>query len=183
MAAMGILINMSHQGKVGQTIISAPVMKIFTNARGKRNFQANSISWSTLSRGSVLRIHTRVPNTRTALIMNHSTAGKPGPFHPLRKRVVRMQQTAKAWVYSANMKRPYFIPEYSVWKPATISESASRRSKGLRLISAKAAMKKIMNARGCNKMKGIDCASTILTMESEPVTISTPTMESTRGIS
>jgi len=41
------------------------------------------------------------------------------------------------------------MPEYSVAKPATISESASVRSNGVRLASAVAAMKKIRTASGC----------------------------------
>ena len=38
---------------------------------------------------------------------------------------------------------PNFIPEYSIWKPATISDSASERSKGARPNSAIAEIKKI----------------------------------------
>ena len=51
--------------------------------------------------------------------------------------------------YSAKKKNPKRIPEYSVAKPATISESASVRSNGVRFASAVAAMKKITNASGC----------------------------------
>ena len=47
-----------------------------------------------------------------------------------------------------------FMPEYSVWKPATISESASIRSKGLRLISAQPAMKKSRKPSGCKQDEG-----------------------------
>ena len=48
--------------------------------------------------------------------------------------------------YSAKKKNPKRIPEYSVAKPATISESASVRSNGVRFASAVAAMKKIRTA-------------------------------------
>ena len=48
--------------------------------------------------------------------------------------------------YSAKKKKPKRIPEYSVAKPATISESASVRSNGVRFASAVAAMKKIRTA-------------------------------------
>ena len=50
------------------------------------------------------------------------------------------------FTYSAKKKNPKRIPEYSVAKPATISESASVRSNGVRLASAVAAMKKISEA-------------------------------------
>ena len=50
--------------------------------------------------------------------------------------------------YSAKKKNPKRIPEYSVAKPATISESASVRSNGVRLPSAMAAMKKIRKPSG-----------------------------------
>ena len=53
--------------------------------------------------------------------------------------------------YSAKKKNPKRIPEYSVAKPATISESASVRSNGVRFASAVAAMKKISAPRGCWK--------------------------------
>ena len=40
------------------------------------------------------------------------------------------------FAYSPRKKSAHFIPEYSVWKPATSSDSASGRSNGLRLVSA-----------------------------------------------
>ena len=50
--------------------------------------------------------------------------------------------------YSAKKKNPKRMPEYSVAKPATISESASVRSNGVRFASAVAAMKKISAPSG-----------------------------------
>src|SRR5580704_2947294 len=67
---------------------------------------------------------------------------------------------------SANLK-----PEYSVWYPATSSDSPSGRSNGERLVSAVAAMAYMMNATSpqgvkmyqCGKMPVYPlCASTIL---------------------
>ena len=49
---------------------------------------------------------------------------------------------------SANMKRPIFIALYSVKYPAMSSDSASGRSKGMRLFSAMAAVRKRMAAKG-----------------------------------
>ena len=43
--------------------------------------------------------------------------------------------------YSARKKNANRIPEYSVWKPATSSCSASGRSNGARLVSARPPMK------------------------------------------
>jgi hypothetical protein len=39
-------------------------------------------------------------------------------------------------MYSARKKNANFIPEYSVWNPATSSFSASGRSNGARFVSA-----------------------------------------------
>ena len=54
--------------------------------------------------------------------------------------------------YSAKKKKPKRIPEYSVAKPATISESASVRSNGVRLASAVTAMKNTTKASGWRQM-------------------------------
>ena len=61
-------------------------------------------------------------------------------------------ETMNTFTYSAKKKKPKRMPEYSVAKPATISESASVRSNGVRLASAVAAMKKISAASGWRKM-------------------------------
>ena len=45
--------------------------------------------------------------------------------------------------YSPSMNSRYGVEEYSTMKPATSSDSASGRSKGGRLVSASAEMKKI----------------------------------------
>ena len=66
-----------------------------------------------------------------------------GAFQPPKKRTTVRAERMKTLMYSAKKKKPKRIPEYSVAKPATISESASVRSKGVRLPSAVAAMKKI----------------------------------------
>jgi hypothetical protein len=54
--------------------------------------------------------------------------------------------TINTLTYSARKKSANFIPEYSVWKPAVSSDSASARSKGARLVSAVTAMIKITKA-------------------------------------
>lgn len=47
--------------------------------------------------------------------------------------------------YSARKKKTKIIPECSVKNPATSSDSASGKSNGVRLVSARAEMKNIMN--------------------------------------
>ena len=69
-----------------------------------------------------------------------------GAFQPPKNRVTISAETMNTFTYSAKKKNPKRIPEYSVANPATISESASVRSNGVRFASAVAAMKKISDA-------------------------------------
>ncbi len=93
----------------------------------------------------------------------------------------------KTFTYSAKKKKPKRMPEYSVAKPATISESASVMSNGVRLASAVAAMKKMSAARGCLKTNQSrsepDCARTIRFVLIVPARRITPTTERVSGIS
>ncbi len=52
-------------------------------------------------------------------------------------------------VYSAWKKRAKRMAPYSVWNPATSSDSASGRSNGSRLVSAKEAMRKTRKPMIC----------------------------------
>src|SRR5260221_434482 len=61
-----------------------------------------------------------------------------------------MPLTANMLAYSAMKKNDQRKPEYSVWKPATSSLSASARSKGARLQLAIAQVKYIQNATKVN---------------------------------
>ncbi|MNY24951.1 hypothetical protein D3C86_1586980 [compost metagenome] len=54
-------------------------------------------------------------------------------------------------MYSAKKNMPNFMALYSTWKPATISASDSTRSKGVRLVSAYEATRKMMKAMGWRK--------------------------------
>ena len=56
-----------------------------------------------------------------------------GAFQPPKKSVTVSAEMMNTFTYSAKKKNPKRIPEYSVAKPATISESASVRSNGVRL--------------------------------------------------
>jgi len=89
--------------------------------------------------------------------------------------------------YSAKKKNPKRMPEYSVAKPATISESASVRSNGVRLASAVAAMKKMSAPSGCWKTYQLanqpDWFSTIWFRLIVPARSSRPTTDRVSGIS
>src|ERR687893_87394 len=89
-----------------------------------------------------------------------------GAFQPPKNSVTVRAETMKTLTYSAKKKKPKRMPEYSVANPATISESASVRSNGVRFASAVAAMKKISAPSGCCQMyqsvNQPDCCSTIL---------------------
>ena len=76
-------------------------------------------------------------------------------------------------MYSAKKKKANLIPEYSVWKPAVSSDSASAKSKGPRFVSAVPAIKKTINATKegicpVNKYHPSRCPSTIVENCIEP---------------
>src|ERR1019366_6443522 len=78
------------------------------------------------------------------------SAGNGGCQPPKNNSVVT-QETVTMLQYSAIKNAANFMLPYSVWKPATSSFSASGRSKGTRLVSAKAA---IMNRMKLMKLNG-----------------------------
>jgi hypothetical protein len=62
------------------------------------------------------------------------------PVHqPPKKSTTATAETRYMAAYSERKKRPKRMPVYSVWKPETSSDSASGRSKGARLHSARLA--------------------------------------------
>ena len=91
------------------------------------------------------------------------------------------------FTYSAKNRNPNRMPEYSVANPATISESASVRSNGVRLASAVAAMKKISAPSGWrNTNQSVnqpDCCTAIWLRLIVPARRIRPTTESVSGIS
>src|SRR6478752_8554372 len=68
-----------------------------------------------------------------------------GESQPPKNSTVMIAHMVMMATYSPSMKSRYGVEEYSTMKPATSSDSASTRSKGGRLVSAMAEMKKITN--------------------------------------
>ena len=110
-----------------------------------------------------------------------------GAFQPPKNRVTVRAEMMNTFTYSAKKKNPKRMPEYSVAKPATISESASVRSNGVRFASAAAAMKKISAPSGWRKMyqsvNQPDCCSTMTFRLNVPASRIRPTTDSVSGIS
>src|SRR5580704_9361225 len=65
-----------------------------------------------------------------------------GRIHPPSQRVTAIDDTASMAEYSARKNNDQRKPLYSVWNPATSSDSASGRSNGARLVSATMAIAK-----------------------------------------
>src|SRR6476660_7846724 len=74
-----------------------------------------------------------------------------GGCQPPRNSSVATQETVIMLAYSAMKNEANFMLEYSVWKPATSSFSASGRSKGTRFVSAKAATRKSRKLKICGQ--------------------------------
>ena len=106
-----------------------------------------------------------------------------GACQPPRKSVTARPLTANIPKYSAMKNVAYLNPEYSVMCPATISDSPSGTSNGVRFDSTKPATKNKMNAapphgvrtnhRGTIPHLYPSCAATIASAESEPTIITT----------
>src|SRR3954463_14005342 len=135
---------------------------------------------------SAMRISSPIPSepgSRARLIAGNGN----GAFQPPKNSVTVSAETMKTLTYSAKKKNPNRIPEYSVANPATISESSSVRSNGVRFASAVAAMKKIRKPSGCRKMyqsrNEPDWLSTIVLRLMVPASISRPTTDRVSGIS
>ena len=61
---------------------------------------------------------------------NHTIGGKKGPCHPPKNKVTIIAEINNTPRYSPIKNMPNFMLEYSVWKPAAISCSASGKSNG-----------------------------------------------------
>src|SRR5215475_1561581 len=106
-----------------------------------------------------------------------------GACQPPRNNVTANPLTANLPRYSAMKNVAYLNPEYSVMCPATISDSPSGTSNGVRFDSTKPETKNNMNAaaphgvnanqRGTTPNVYSPCAARIVSGISEPTTITT----------
>ena len=114
-----------------------------------------------------------------AAIQIGSSQPGPGPIQPPRNIAAAIPETTTISMYSTSRKEPKRIPPYSVMKPWTSSASASGRSNGVRLVSAKPATMKIRKPTSCGMMNQISSwAWTMSTSESEPAIMITPSSAS-----
>src|SRR3954467_13117994 len=118
----------------------------------------------------------------TTLARNHRTGHQPvlstplstsdsgqGARQPPRNNVVASAGTGMTLMYSARKNTANLIDEYSGWKPATSSGSASGRSKGARLVSPTIDTRYIRNdGISGSAYQSFDCAATISLVDSEP---------------
>src|SRR5216684_5557116 len=113
--------------------------------------------------------------------MNSRT--RMGACQPPRNNVTAMPLTANIPKYSAMKNVAYLNPEYSVMCPATISDSPSGTSNGVRFDSTRPDTKNRINAtqphgvktnqRGTTPNVYSPCAATIVSGTSEPTAITT----------
>ena len=68
-----------------------------------------------------------------------------GDSHPPKNIILHRMLINIKFIYSAKKNIAKAMPEYSTWKPATISDSPSDTSNGALLVSATPAMKYIKN--------------------------------------
>src|SRR5687768_9222278 len=111
---------------------------MFAKLHGSRNFQQKSMRRSTRKRGKVQRNQRKQNWSARIFTRYHAQLGTisrngSGAPPPPRKNAVASTQPSSRNAYSPRKKRLHFMPAYSVWKPATSSDSASAMSKGTRL--------------------------------------------------
>src|SRR6516164_3119994 len=129
----------------------SPATKRLSRHIGRTNFHAKFINWSWRRRGRVPRIQMKTPIETNSFPKNQIHDGinwrnSRGAVHPPRKSVDPKPETENIATYSPRKKRANLKPEYSVWYPATSSDSPSGRSKGERLVSAVPAIAYMINA-------------------------------------
>jgi hypothetical protein len=85
-----------------------------------------------------------------------------GITYPPKKRIAVRELIRTMDAYSARKKNTKIMAECSVKKPATSSDSASGRSKGVRLVSARAEIKKIIASGSRGTTNHTACWSSII---------------------
>lgn len=124
---------------------------------GNSPVHMNCINWSYRNRGNVAlnqtkrkqKTHVFSANTILCKLIKESLTKSSGIIYPPKNKMAVKVDISTILQYSARKKNTKIIPECSVKKPATSSDSASGKSKGVRFVSANADIKNIMN-RGNN---------------------------------
>src|SRR5699024_1438700 len=124
---------------------------------------------------------------RNALMNSHHQPPAPitpqlsgnGLSQPPKNTIAAMKLSRIMFAYSVRKNSANAAPEYSTWKPATISDSPSATSNGRRLVSATAEIQYTMNI-GNSGMKNQSrmplepsCATTMAVMLRLPASTST----------
>ena len=112
---------------------------------GNRYSQHKSMSWSYLSLGRVALNHTNAkqnrhvfrPSTILCIFIYEWFSSILGIFVPPKNKIAVILLNNTILLYSARKKNTNTVLLCSVKKPATNSDSASWRSNGVRLVSAK----------------------------------------------
>src|SRR6185369_7394463 len=108
---------------------------------------------------------------------------------PPRNRIGARNETRIMFAYSVRKNTANGAPEYSTWKPATISDSPSATSNGARFVSATPETKYTRNSGNSGKKKNSKkpslpaCALTIADRFMLPAATSTPTSAKPMAIS
>src|ERR1700739_3049712 len=95
-----------------------------------------------------MKVHNLAVNQSTGhqpvLAPGHMLSGQ-GACPPPKNMTMEREETVIMLTYSANMNIANCSDEYSVWKPATSSPSASGKSNGARLVSTTMEIRWMMN--------------------------------------
>src|ERR1700749_4568558 len=118
------------------------------------------------------RLHIWAGNQSSApqpwLAPSHMLIGH-GACQPPKNMVEASDETVNMLTYSASMNIANFSEEYSVWKPATSSPSASGKSNGARLVSPTIEIRYITNdGSSKNTYQTRSCAATICDVDMVP---------------
>lgn len=115
--------------------------------------QQNCINWSYLSLGNVALNHTKIKQKIQVFsakiilckLIKVSLGTISGIIYPPINRIALNALINTILQYSAKKKNTKIIPECSVKKPATSSDSASGKSNGVLFVSANTEMKNTIN--------------------------------------
>ena len=118
-------------------------------ATGNKFNQHNSIKASYLILGKVALNHTNIkqnihvlrPKITDCKLITELFTNISGILYPPKKNIAVIQENSTIELYSAKKKNTNGTLECSVKKPATNSDSASCKSKGVRDVSAKIEIK------------------------------------------